>query len=254
MLEFIKEYRSGLTVSVLVHGSLFVLIGLNLVLMPKPSTGPVRLAIDAVVVPDIDALRQREELEQQRLEDIQRERERKRQEAERQRAEEQRQREEQVRLAEQERKQAEEARLAEERRQADAERERAQTERREREAAEARSQQRREAEFAAQLAEEEQRLAALESGLLDRYVALIRQRVERNWVRPASAKAGLECEVRVSQIPGGEVVDVRMGRCNGDEAVIRSIENAVYRASPFPPPPDPTLFERTLIFVFKPQE
>ena len=73
-------------------------------------------------------------------------------------------------------------------------------------------------------------------------------------MRPPGAKPGLECEVLVTQIPGGQVVDVQMGRCNADDAVRRSIEAAVLRASPLPPPDDTALFERNLRFVFKPEQ
>jgi len=111
-----------------------------------------------------------------------------------------------------------------------------------------------EADFQALLQEEEQRLAALNSGLLDQYRTLISQKVERNWIRPPSARPGIECEVHVRQIPGGDVVGVRIGRCNGDEAVVRSIEAAVQRASPLPEPPDQSLFESNLIFEFRPAE
>jgi colicin import membrane protein len=58
----------------------------------------------------------------------------------------------------------------------------------------------------------------------------------------------------VTQIPGGTVAAVRMGACNGDEAVRRSIEAAVLRASPLPLPADPRLFERNLRFSFKPEQ
>ncbi len=97
-------------------------------------------------------------------------------------------------------------------------------------------------------------LAASDSGALAEYVALIAQKVERNWVRPPSAKAGLECELSVTQIPGGQVTGVRIGNCPADEAVRRSIEAAVLRASPLPMPANQALFDRNLRFVFKPQE
>ena len=96
--------------------------------------------------------------------------------------------------------------------------------------------------------------AAEPAGLLAQYIAVIRQKVERNWVRPSSADAGLECVVHVTQIPGGEVVGVRLGQCNGDDVVVRSIEAAVYRSSPLPLPPELELFERNLRFTFKPEE
>jgi len=112
----------------------------------------------------------------------------------------------------------------------------------------------REMELKRQLAEEEGRNAAANSGLLSQYLAMIEQRVERNWNRPPSARAGLECEVKVAQAPGGTVLSVQMGRCNGDAAVMQSIEAAVYRSSPLPPPPDPRLFERNVTIIFKPAE
>jgi colicin import membrane protein len=56
----------------------------------------------------------------------------------------------------------------------------------------------------------------------------------------------------VTQVPGGDVTQVRIGACNGDEAVRESIEAAVYRASPLPPTSDPSLFDRNLTIRFKP--
>ena len=70
----------------------------------------------------------------------------------------------------------------------------------------------------------------------------------------ASATAGLRCEVAVTQIPSGDVIDVQVRTCNGDEAVVRSIEQAVLRASPLPQPPTPALFNRNLIVNFQPDE
>ncbi len=104
-----------------------------------------------------------------------------------------------------------------------------------------------------QMAAEEARNAAERSGLLAQYIALIGQKIERNWRRPPSAKPGLECVVQVTQIPGGQVVAVKVVRCNGDDAVIRSVEAAVYAASPLPEPPDASLFERRLQLIFRPE-
>ena len=86
------------------------------------------------------------------------------------------------------------------------------------------------------------------------YMFAIQQRVERNWVRPANAEVGLECIVNVRQLPGGEVVDVNFGRCNGDETIKQSIRSAVYKASPLPAPRDPSVFDRSLTLIFKPKE
>jgi colicin import membrane protein len=119
-------------------------------------------------------------------------------------------------------------------------------------AAEQKARQQREDELSAQLAAEERLAAARASGLQNQYIAQITARIERAWIRPPSATVGLDCEVRVTQVPGGVVTGVVVGRCNGDEAVRQSIEAAVYRASPLPEPPDPSLFDRNLRFNFKP--
>lgn len=88
--------------------------------------------------------------------------------------------------------------------------------------------------------------------LLAQYIALIGQKIERNWIRPPSARDNLECVVSVTQMPGGQVVGVKVDRCNGDDSVIRSVEGAIYSASPLPMPSDPSLFSRKMQLVFRP--
>jgi colicin import membrane protein len=112
----------------------------------------------------------------------------------------------------------------------------------------------READLKRQLAAEEEGAAVARSGIIDEYRALLAQAIERSWIRPPTARAGLEGTLLVTQAPGGTVVDVRLGTCNGDQTVRESIVNAVYRASPLPAPRDPRAFERRLEIVFKPTE
>ena len=152
--------------------------------------------------------------------------------------------------AEQDRREREEAQRRE--REAAERRAREEAERRAREE-EARRQAEREAEMRRMMEGEERRRRAEQSGLLDQYRRMIEQRIVRNWMRPPSAGPGLRCEVNVRQAPGGTVLDVSIGTCNGDEAVRRSIEAAVERASPLPDPPDPSLFERNLTIIFRPE-
>ena len=109
-----------------------------------------------------------------------------------------------------------------------------------------------EADLQAALAEEERVAALRASGLAAQWSAAIRARVERAWIRPDSARPGLDCTVAVTQAPGGTVLRVAVRTCNGDEAVRQSIEDAVLRASPLPAPPDPALFERELLLRFRP--
>lgn len=177
----------------------------------------------------LEAQQEAEEAERRRIEEEQR--------IAQQRAEEERrQREEQERLA----REAEEARLREEQARLARERE------------EARRRAEMEAELQRAMAAEEERRAAEDAGLLDQYILLIQDRIERAWNPPPSAGPGLQCEVSVTQIPSGDVTSVSVGRCNGDAAVIRSIEQAVQRASPLPPPPTPSLFSRNLELIFQP--
>jgi len=113
----------------------------------------------------------------------------------------------------------------------------------------------REAELKRSLAAEEEEAAAMaRAGVKDEYRALLVQAIERNWIRPPSARAGLACTLYVNQATGGTVIDVKLGPCNGDDAVRESIVNAVYRASPLPAPGDPRAFERRLEIVFRPTE
>jgi len=172
-------------------------------------------------------------VEQQRLTELQRDRA----------AEEQRQAEaERLRIEEEQRQaEAEQLRIEEEQRQAEAEQLRIEEEQRQAEA-----------EMHRVMAAEEERQAAEKAGLLDQYRLIIQDRIERSWIPPASAVQGLRCEVTVTQIPSGDVVGVRVGTCNGDDAVVRSIEAAVQRASPLPRPSIPALFDRILIVTFAP--
>lgn len=99
---------------------------------------------------------------------------------------------------------------------------------------------------------QEDQQAAAASGQLASWQAEITSRIQQAWIRPPTAQPGIKCVLNVTQVPGGSVTDVSIGECNGDEAVRESIQAAVYRASPLPPPPDPSLFQRELIITFQP--
>lgn len=118
----------------------------------------------------------------------------------------------------------------------------------------ARLRQEREADLRARLAAEEERTSAGFQSLKARYVLAIQAHVEQRWFEPPGTGPGLSCTVHVMQIPGGEVVGTRFGRCNGNAAVRESIETAVRNASPLPAPPEPSLFEREVELIFTPKE
>ncbi len=119
---------------------------------------------------------------------------------------------------------------------------------------EARLRKEREADLRARLADEETRTSTGFQGLKASYVRAIQAHVEQRWFEPPGVTQGLSCTIYVMQIPGGEVVGMRFGSCNGGAAVRQSIETAVRNASPLPVPPEPSLFEREVELIFTPKE
>jgi colicin import membrane protein len=288
MAEFIRKHWAYLIAALLLHVLFAGVFGLTMLRMSR-NAPPPQLAIQAVVVDQSLLSRanrqQQRERERRREQAIQREREqaaeqqrREQEETARREAEQRAEQERQVELKQREEadqkrlldeQQVRERQEAERKREAEAERERkaeaerqrvAEIERKQKEAEqkrraaeEAEAQQARQEELKRQLDEEEGLMQAENAGSSS-YAAQIQRHIERKWNRPASARPGLECEIKVVQAPGGTVLSVQFGACNGDAAVRTSIENAVMRSSPLPPPPDPRLFERNLVLVFKPLE
>lgn len=88
--------------------------------------------------------------------------------------------------------------------------------------------------------------------LLARYAMALQQVVTQNWLRPDTAMPGLQCTVRIIQVPGGEVVSAQViPPCNGDDLTRRSLEAAVLRAQPLPYAGFEPVFERSIDFVFR---
>ena len=246
------------TLAVLLHGivfgSLFVAVDLSReAAPPMPLLITARLVSEDAVAPPVqqpepepepdiqqpdpeDQARDRAE-EQKRLDDARRERERlddiRRKEAERKAAEDKARRE---REAEEHREELERIRLEdiEQQRQDN----RLEEERIEREAREA------------MIAAEDAQFEAQNSTEAQVYQAQIIQKVRRNWARPGTARDDLKCVVDVVQVPGGAVVSAQIIECNADDIVQRSVENAVYRASPLPQPSNPILFLRRFQITF----
>jgi colicin import membrane protein len=206
-------------------------------------------------------LKEQQELKARKQKEQQKEKKRlaaleqkRKQEAERQKRAE----EERIRAEQEKQRKAEEARVkAEEDRRKAEELRKAEEERQKRLAAEA--EQRRiaeEAELKLRLAEEERRVAAhnvMLKSLRTQYVKLIEQKVERNWLRPPSFQTSELCEVYVRQTALGDVISVNVQACSSDVAFRNSIERAVWKASPLPPPPNPEVFDNEIRFTFRPQ-
>lgn len=106
-----------------------------------------------------------------------------------------------------------------------------------------------------EIANEERAQNSQMASYLQKWEALIQLKITNSWVKPPSAPDNLHCLVNVTQVSGGTVTNAQVTTCNGDDAVVQSIITAVYKASPLPPPPDPSLFDqgRTLTIKFDPK-
>ena len=102
-------------------------------------------------------------------------------------------------------------------------------------------------------AETEQRASSNKRGLAD-YVAKIRGKVRGNIILPPAIQGNPEAVFEVSQLPSGEVLDVKLRRSSGNAVLDRAIETALHKSSPLPKPDDPSLFQRTLEIKYKPFE
>ena len=250
----------SIALHVVLAGLLF--FGLSL---PKQEPDSVVLPIDAVVVDDavlqaagrkrddkarVEEERQKREERQAEERRLEEEREQKQQEEERIAEQERLESEQKARAEANAKQEAEEAARLEAERQAKlkAAAEKRRTDQESRQRAE------READLRERLANEETRTSAGFQSLKASYVRAIQAHVEQRWYEPPGIGQGLSCTIYVKQIPGGEVVDMRFGSCNGGAAVRQSIENAVRNASPLPAPPEPALFEREVELVFTPKE
>lgn len=72
---------------------------------------------------------------------------------------------------------------------------------------------------------------------VDKYVALIKGRIERNWLKPESQGS---CVFRIGLAPGGLVIGVTV--LSGDKQHCDSGQRAIYKAEPLPVSNDPDVF------------
>ncbi|TXT30397.1 MAG: TonB C-terminal [Rhodocyclaceae bacterium] len=102
-------------------------------------------------------------------------------------------------------------------------------------------------------AEAEQRASSNKRGLAD-YASKIRGKVRGNIVLPPAIQGNPEAVFDVSQLPTGEVLEVKLKRSSGNSALDTAIERAIRKSSPLPKPDDPSQFKRELEIKYKPLE
>ena len=84
-----------------------------------------------------------------------------------------------------------------------------------------------------------------------KYKSAIKRHIETNWVIPQSSRWEGSCTAFVIQNPALEVTSVNIESCNSDFAYKKSLENAIWKSSPFPLAPNEELFEREVKISFK---
>jgi colicin import membrane protein len=89
--------------------------------------------------------------------------------------------------------------------------------------------------------------------LKKQYKTSIMQKVQRNWLQPANMKKDSFCKVMVFQLPSGDVENIEILSCNADDVFIRSVKQAILKASPLPLPKRDDIFDEKIEFTFKPE-
>ncbi|MBP6421494.1 MAG: TonB C-terminal domain-containing protein [Propionivibrio sp.] len=109
-----------------------------------------------------------------------------------------------------------------------------------------------ESRMLAQLKEAEA-AAAYSRGLAD-YTSKVAGKIRGNIVLPPGIQGNPEAEFAVTQLPSGDVIDVRVRKSSGNPTLDAAIERAIRKSSPLPKPDNPALFERVLRIPYHPFE
>lgn len=105
--------------------------------------------------------------------------------------------------------------------------------------------------------EREEALAQSAASEIQMYQSLIQQTIQRFWIRPPSARNGMQVQIRIRMLPGGEVLEANIKKSSGNEAFDRSALTAIQKAGKFAVPSDPKLFNanfREVTLNFYPED
>ena len=86
------------------------------------------------------------------------------------------------------------------------------------------------------------------------YIARIQGKIRGNIVRPPNLKGNPVAQLVVSQLPTGEILDVKLKRSSGNPQYDDAVERAIRKSSPLPRPDDTSVFSRELVLTFCPDE
>ena len=93
--------------------------------------------------------------------------------------------------------------------------------------------------------------SALQRGLAS-YMDKIRGKIKGNIVLPPGIKGNPEGIFDVTQLPTGEIINVKISKSTGNRALDEAIERAIRKSDPLPLPDQPGLFKRELKLKYRP--
>ena len=86
----------------------------------------------------------------------------------------------------------------------------------------------------------------------DAYIGKIRDKIRGNTVLPPGIQGNPEAVFKVTQLPSGEIIGIKLSKSSGNKALDEAIERAIKKSDPLPLPDQPNLFERVLELKYKP--
>ncbi len=84
------------------------------------------------------------------------------------------------------------------------------------------------------------------------YIDKIRLKIKGNVILPPNLSSNPSLIVEVTQLPTGEVVNVRLIQSSGIAVLDNAVQRAIHKSSPLPKPDDPALYERILTIEYRP--
>ena len=99
----------------------------------------------------------------------------------------------------------------------------------------------------------EQAAAENKRGLAE-YIDKVRGKIRGNITLPPGIQGNPQAVFEVTQLPSGEVLDVKVRRTSGNPALDAAVERAIRKSSPLPKPAQPELFSRVLSIPYKPHD
>ena len=82
----------------------------------------------------------------------------------------------------------------------------------------------------------------------------MRGKIRGNIILPPNIQGNPQAEFEVTQLPSGDVLDVKLRHSNSNPALDAAVERAIRKSSPLPKPAQAELFERVLRIPYKPRD